>query len=493
MNYFLHMSVYYNPGFRQTRWWTALLLLGYLTGERAFAQTLIPTSKPAAPFNKSSLGAFSAPSLGDIDSDGDLDALIGIATGRVLYYKNTGTAINPLYTQRTGDGNPFNESNQSPTENANLSPTLGDLDGDGDLDAIIGTADGGLLYYKNVGTAINPLYTQQSGEGNPFSALDKAIISNASPSLGDLDGDGDLDAIIGAADGSLLYYKNTGTAINPLYTQQSGGGNPFDAMTKAMTSSTYTSPSLGDLDGDGDLDAVIGTAEGSLLYFKNIGTAINPLYTQQVGGGNPFDSQNKAASSDTYTSPSLGDIDGDGDLDVIVGTAEGKITYYENVGMSSNPVYTPQTGTDNPFRPDLTPIIFARPILIKGPTTVNVVVNVIELNGIATTGGITLYITKDPMLSLTFDPNAVSLPGHTGSVQNNQWAFDGTSNPNYYVLTTQATIDGQSALSVGLSGQFTPGVTQGQTSVNAVLVGGSGGEANVTNNSDADKLEYFER
>jgi Ca2+-binding RTX toxin-like protein len=90
---------------------------------------------------------------------------------------------------------------------------LADIDGDGDPDASVGEDDGTLNYYKNTGSSTAPLYTAQTGTANPFNGID--IGSNNAPTLADIDGDGDLDAIVGAGDGILNYYQNIGSSTVP--------------------------------------------------------------------------------------------------------------------------------------------------------------------------------------------------------------------------------------------------------------------------------------
>ena len=124
-------------------------------------------------------------------------------------------------------------------------PTLADLDGDGDLDVVVGDTFGNLRYFKNTGTAIAPVFSLQNGAANPFNGVD--IGSKSAPTFADLDGDGDLDAVIGADAGTLSYYKNTGTAIAPVFSLQSDAANPFNAVDLAG----FSMPVFVDLDGDG--------------------------------------------------------------------------------------------------------------------------------------------------------------------------------------------------------------------------------------------------
>src|SRR5262249_1473078 len=80
---------------------------------------------------------------------------------------------------------------------------------------------------------------------------------------------------------------------------------------------TYATPALGDVNGDGTPDLVLGDATSNLRYFQNTGTAASPAYTQQTGAANPFDGINSGGSSES--APALGDVNGDGPLVLVLG------------------------------------------------------------------------------------------------------------------------------------------------------------------------------
>ena len=107
---------------------------------------------------------------------------------------------------------------------------------------------------------------------------------SSTPSFADLDGDGDLDAVVGSNYGTLHYFENTGSAMAPAFTERTGAANPFNGVNVGFSSA----PSFADLDGDGDLDAVVGANDGTLHYFENTGTAIAPAFTARTGAANPF-------------------------------------------------------------------------------------------------------------------------------------------------------------------------------------------------------------
>ncbi|MBP6606679.1 MAG: VCBS repeat-containing protein [Nitrospira sp.] len=271
----------------------------------------------ANPFDGIDVESFSRPTLGDLDGDGDLDAVIGAQDGTLRYYQNTGTTSAPQYVEQTGAANPF-----SGIDVGGISgPTLGDLDGDGDLDAVVGEFLGTLRYYQNTGTASAPAYAEQTGSANPFNGIAVGLYSV--PTLGDLDGDGDLDTVVGIDDGTLRYYQNTGTASAPAYAEQTGSANPFSGIDVG----DYSVPTFGDLDGDGDLDVVVGIDDGTLRYYQNTGTASAPAYAEQTGSTNPF----TAIDVGRDVAPTMDDLDGDGDLDLVVGELFGQLRTFLNI------------------------------------------------------------------------------------------------------------------------------------------------------------------
>ena len=109
---------------------------------------------------------------------------------------------------------------------------------------------------------------------------------DSAPSFADLDGDGDLDVVVGEVYGTLVYFRNT-TPHQPApdFAEQTGAANPFNGVDVG----NFSTPSFADLDGDGDLDALVGENDGTLHYFENTGTAIAPAFTERTGAANPFD------------------------------------------------------------------------------------------------------------------------------------------------------------------------------------------------------------
>jgi len=143
--------------------------------------------------------------FGDIDADGDQDLLVGSSYWLALF-RNDGTKAVPQFTLVTEDL----LNTGVPSADYYFTPTLGDLDADGDLDMLVGTntpsGGAGLEFYRNIGTPASGTWQKQS---IPLPAGG----ANTHPQLVDFNGDGLLDLAMGA--GSLQFFVNTGTSTSP--------------------------------------------------------------------------------------------------------------------------------------------------------------------------------------------------------------------------------------------------------------------------------------
>jgi len=278
------------------------------------------------PFGLTPMTDLSIPVMVDLDGDGDLDMIIS-DYGTIKYFQNTGTANNPQFA--TPINNPFGIS--TPADYCFLA--FGDLDNDGDLDLIMGEYYGVVKYFQNTGTATAPQFA--SPISNPFGITSGSLL--AVPTLADVDGDGDLDLLIGdyayyGYGQTLRYFRNTGTASVPAFTL-AVTNNPFQNVDPGY----LAIPHLVDLDNDGDLDLLVGASYGDILYFKNNGTATTPNFAT-VPQVNPFGLQ----SAYFVAFIAAGDLDNDGDIDLMIGEYGGITKYYRNttINLSLGDEYT---------------------------------------------------------------------------------------------------------------------------------------------------------
>lgn len=142
------------------------------------------------------------------------------------------------------------------------------------------------------------------------------------------------------AGGTAIYGQDVNTLQN-IFFEKTGANNPFNGINVGNNSR----PTFADIDKNGDLDLFVGTGNGLIKFYKNQGSTSSPLYVKQTGVNNPLNSVNTV----TNAAPAFVDIDGDGDLDVFVGTGDGKLLYYKNFGTSTIPLFQQQTGVNNPL------------------------------------------------------------------------------------------------------------------------------------------------
>ncbi|HEX5065389.1 MAG TPA: FG-GAP-like repeat-containing protein, partial [Myxococcota bacterium] len=283
----------------------------------------------ANPMDREDVGSYAKPSLGDFDGDGDLDLVSGNSSGFVIAYRSSIAQVPLSAVALTGAANPLLGQDVG----ALARPALADLDADGDADLLVGEYGGTFLYYENTGSALSPKFAARTGSANPL--LGRDVGDAAAPAFADLDHDGDFDLVAGDLTGNFDYFENTGDAEAPAFA--SALANPF-GLSRVDDASA---PSFGDYDYDGDLDLLVGGYAG-FAYFRNTGSATNPLFALQTGVFNPL-----LGESLTYASPALGDFDGDGDLDVYAGAAGGRFTYFVQPRFESDLVRVP--GPANPL------------------------------------------------------------------------------------------------------------------------------------------------
>lgn len=251
-------------------------------------------------------GIQSTPTLTDIDADGDLDLFVGDLFGHVGFLRNDGSTLSPSFAYVDTFFVAF-------TAHLGYAPAFADIDGDADKDMFLGHFDGNVEFHRNTGSPSTPAFQR---ELSAFDSLNVGSQSFAAPAFFDIDGDGDLDLFIGKQDGRISFFRNNGTAQNWQFTLQT---TSFANVAVGFNAH----PAFADVDNDGDRDLIVGASDGRLALYRNDGPPGNPAFTLMTVAFAGIDTAAEA-------SPALADIDNDGDQDLIVGNLKGGLEFYRN-------------------------------------------------------------------------------------------------------------------------------------------------------------------
>lgn len=246
--------------------------------------------------------------------DGSLDFQMDLYEN--AYSSGTHIASGGVWLQLNALQNCGSYFSDDTSENYRLYPCILDYDGDGNPDAFCGSSDGKVYYFHGEG------FTGSDGRlcmGTAQLVSGVEVSGFSAPSLTDLDGDGQLDMIVGCWDGNLYWYRGTG----PLRFEPQGVLLHTDIRYQVL-------PNVGDIDGDGVADLAVGSNEGILLFY----------YGSKNGAATEFSTKNMKAMSRQcadegfgfWLSPYLVDYDGDGTTDLLIGTYDGYVALLSGDG-----------------------------------------------------------------------------------------------------------------------------------------------------------------
>lgn len=253
--------------------------------------------------------ARSSPAIIDIDGDKDLEIAGGTTSGWYVQVMDHQGNFIWTFPTLTGDyiGGPYVWPS---------SPAVADLDDSvSGLEVVIGNnwlgsvwcfdgdnsdgIDEGVTIVDPTDFpwwSVHPLGTE-GADWDVLWKFDTGDSVRASPAIGDVDNDGNLEVVIGSTDGNVYVLNGADGSLEHSF---STGG------------AVYASAALANLDDDAYLEIVVGSTDGDVYCFEWDGSTASTPWTYTTGGA-------------VYSSAAIGDIDGDEELEIVVGSNDGKV------------------------------------------------------------------------------------------------------------------------------------------------------------------------
>jgi hypothetical protein len=276
----------------------------------------------------------------DLNNDGLKDLIIGDVGCPTLYALTNGGTTQIAHFVATEDHFPNADSSVHVTSFP--APYYVDIDNDGVKDLITAPNNTslledvrGVMFHKNNGSNNQPQFQFQR-----FGVFQEDMIdigTSAAPAFLDHNGDGLQDLLIGGAGryDSLVGYiprlqlfENVGSAQSPSFELVS---DDYLALSgnPVFDNINWIKPAPGDLDGDGDQDLLLGASDGTLYHF------LNSASPGADASFSLFATNFAGIDVGINSAPQLVDLDNDNDLDLLIGNHRGYIHYYNNIGTTT--------------------------------------------------------------------------------------------------------------------------------------------------------------
>lgn len=310
----------------------------------------------------------------DEDADGDYELVIGdLLYDGLTYCHNNGT---PTAADVDSVDVTFPSYDASVALDIFAAGYFVDVNNDGKLDMIaapngtnVSVNYDNSWYYQNIDPGNGVVLTREKKNFLTDEMIDVGL--GAYPAFFDANADGLTDLVIGTQlrkisasnEGcTLVLYENTGTASVPVFTLTNRNyGSLNNVLTGNLNGLT---PAFGDMDGDGDEDLVLGDIDGHLHYLQNTAATGQPASF-------PTAQQNYLGIDiGQFAAPAIADIDGDGKKDLIVGEFGGTLNYFRNIGTAQSPSFSATPDDANWGGIDVQPLCctgFSMPTIFVNP------------------------------------------------------------------------------------------------------------------------------
>lgn len=216
-----------------------------------------------------------------------------------------------------------------------------DIDQDGREDIVAAPNASGtssnyhnLWYFRDVGTGVNRVFELQSTQFLESETIECG--ESSSPVFFDENGDGKLDLLVGnylyrdnpqSDKVGLTLYRNIGSPTLPRYELITRDYLNLSSLFNPPLFGAH--PTFGDLDQDGDQDLILGDLNGKVHYFQNEGGVGQAANFSLIGP------EYKGIDVGQQAAPQLVDVNRDGKLDLLIGEQSGNLNYYENIGTNT--------------------------------------------------------------------------------------------------------------------------------------------------------------
>ena len=284
------------------------------------------------------LGAGAFPTFADVDGDGLTDLLVGTIgdvdstwyqygslqthwSGRLAFFQNVGSNQAPAFRLADGDFAHLKAQGRM-----GWVPAFADLDGDGRLEMLVGTAEGRLWLFGHDGTLLDDDFLHYD---QPWSA----------PCFADVDQDGTMDLVVGNATGKLSFYKGV-SSMNDHFEWITDRWGGVDVCDHDASYYGYSVPTV--FWQDDALLLCVGSESGKLFLFEGLAADAQTVFEEVPERWDRICPE-LPSHLGKRTSAAVADLNGDGQVEVVVGNFGGGLQLFNadipllNLGMVEHP------------------------------------------------------------------------------------------------------------------------------------------------------------